>query len=351
MVYGGMGPLPDDSSLPILPRTPDGRRHKGLNFMPNLPISPRRLLGRFRPKVHNGGAPGLLPALQAYGGLQAFAVRSHGPVGTLGRMGSLEVRLARTAAEVRKAQKLRYHVFYQEGSAIADPRRQFARRDIDGFDAICDHLLVLDHDAQDLSQGRGPAVVGTYRLLRHSMADEYGGFYTAGEFDIGRLIARHPKLNFLELGRSCVLAPYRNKRTLELLWQGIGAYVDANRPDVMIGCASLEGTNPDALKTPLSFLHHFARAPETWRARALPSRYVEMNRMAKELIDPKAALRELPPLIKGYLRLGAHIGDGAVVDYEFGTTDVLIVLPVADIKWRYIQHFGGPGARPQRRAA
>jgi putative hemolysin len=89
----------------------------------------------------------------------------------------------------------------------------------------------------------------------------------------------------------------------------------------------------------LSFLHHYASAPETWRACALPQRYVEMNRTSKEAIDARDALRVLPPLIKGYLRLGAYIGDGAVVDYEFGTTDVLIVLPVAVIKKRYFEHF------------
>jgi putative hemolysin len=309
--------------------------------MPQLVISPRRLLGRFRPSGNGVPAPGFLPALQAYGGLQAFAARSRYPMGTLGQFGSLEVRLARSAAEVRKAQKLRFRVFYQEGSAIADPSRLFARRDIDAFDAICDHLLVFDHAVEDLSQGKGPAVVGTYRLLRQAMAEEYGGFYSAGEFDISGLIARHDKLNFLELGRSCVLGSYRNKRTLELLWQGIHAYVQAHRPDVLIGCGSLDGTDPNALATPLSFLHHYARAPEAWQARALPERYVEMNRLSKESIDPKAALRALPPLIKGYLRLGAHIGDGAVIDHEFGTTDVLIIMPVSEIKTRYLEHFGG----------
>ncbi|HVV60197.1 MAG TPA: GNAT family N-acyltransferase [Pseudolabrys sp.] len=283
--------------------------------------------------------PGLLPALQAYGGLQAWAARSHRPSQSFGRLASLEVRLAQTAAEVRQAQKLRYRVFYQEGSAIPDPGRLFARRDIDGFDAICDHLLVLDHAESARYPRRRPTVVGTYRLLRQQMAEDYGGFYTAGEFDIGSLIARYPHLNFLELGRSCVLAPYRNKRTVELLWYGIHGYVLQHNIDVMIGCASLEGTDPKQLSLQLSFLHHYARAPEAWRARALPSRYVEMNRMSKEAIDPKAALRALPPLVKGYLRLGAFIGDGAVVDHEFGTTDVLIVLPMSAIKARYFQHF------------
>jgi putative hemolysin len=300
---------------------------------------PRSLFERFRAVPAAPGVPNLISTLQAYGGLQAWAARAHRPTQSLGRLGALEVRLAQTAAEVRQAQKLRYRVFYQEGSAIPNPGRLFARRDIDGYDAICDHLLVLDHGTRDGHQGNRPAVVGTYRLLRQPLAEEYGGFYTAGEFDIGGLIARHANMQFLELGRSCVLAPYRNKRTVELLWHGIWAYVAQNRLDVMIGCASLDGTDPKQLSLPLSFMHHYARAPETWRACALPERYVEMNRMSKESIDPKAALRALPPLVKGYLRLGAYIGDGAVVDHEFGTTDVLIVLPVSAVKQRYVEHF------------
>ena len=300
---------------------------------------PRTLLERFRPVPAGPAVPGLISALQAYGGLQAWAARAHRPTQSLGRLGSLEVRLAQTAAEVRQAQKLRYRVFYQEGAAIANPGRLFARRDVDAYDAICDHLLVLDHATSDGQAFNRPAVVGTYRLLRQPVAEEYGGFYTAGEFDIGTLIARHGNLQFLELGRSCVLTPYRNKRTVELLWHGISGYLRQNRTDVMFGCASLDGTDPRQLAVPLSFMHHYARAPEEWRTRALPERYVEMNRISKEAIDPKEALRVLPPLVKGYLRLGAYIGDGAVVDHEFGTTDVLIILPVSAIKQRYIEHF------------
>ena len=308
--------------------------------MPSRPPydPPRRLLERFRTSPTGTGKQGLISSLQAYSGLQAWAARAHRPSESLGRIGSLEVRLAQTAAEVRQAQKLRYRVFYQEGSAIANPGRLVARRDVDGYDPICDHLLVLDHAARDTHAGK-PAVVGTYRLLRQPLAEDHGGFYTAGEFDIGDLLARHDNLQFLELGRSCVLAPYRNKRTVELLWHGIHAYLLQNRCGVMIGCASLDGTEPKQLALPLSFLHHYARAPQEWRARALSERYVEMNRLSKEAIDPKAALRLLPPLIKGYLRLGAYIGDGAVVDYEFGTTDVLIVLPVSAISARYLEHF------------
>jgi len=320
-------------------------------------ISPRRQKHRSRAQVAAPGLPGLiglpgfmglpafglpgfLPALRAYSGFQVPQARpAYSPV-TLGRIGPLEVRLARNAADVRRAQRLRFQVFYQEMSAVADAPTMIARRDVDPFDPICDHLLVIDHEAVPRGPLRKPAVVGTYRLLRQDMAERHSGFYTASEFDIGQLIARHSGLRFLELGRSCVLPAYRNKRTVELLWHGIWTYVLAHRLDVMIGCASLEGTDPDRLALPLSFLHHYARAPEEWRTCAVPRRYVEMNRMPKRAVNARAALQELPPLIKGYLRLGAFIGDGAVVDRQFGTTDVLIILPVSAINSRYIDHFG-----------
>jgi putative hemolysin len=265
-------------------------------------------------------------------------------VDTLGRLGSLEARLATTRDDIKRAQKLRYKVFYRDGTAIADAPTLLSRRDKDVFDKLCDHVLVIDHDAPLTRRGKQP-VVGTYRLLRQEIAQPHGGFYTDDEFDIAGLMERHRNLRFLELGRSCVLPSYRTKRTVELLWHGVWSYVRRHRMDVMIGCASLPGTDPSRLALPLSFLHHYAAAPEEWRARAHDSRYVDMNRMAKDTIDAKAALRELPPLIKGYLRLGAFIGDGAVIDHQFGTTDVLVVMPVAAIAARYIGHFGADAGR------
>lgn len=302
---------------------------------------PRRFMQHLRAPL--AGVPALGPRLRAYSGLRVPDQSAVRTTDILGRLGTLEVRLARTAADVRRAQHLRYKVFYKEMSAVPDATALLARRDIDPYDAMCDHLLVVDHAAPN-KVGK-PSVVGTYRLLRQDRAERHAGFYSAGEFNIGALVARHRELKFLELGRSCVLPPYRNKRTVELLWHGIWSYVLQHRLDVMIGCASLEGTDPDRLALPLSFLHHFARAPEDWRTSALPRRYVEMNRMRKAAIDRKAALHALPPLIKGYLRLGASIGDGAVIDRQFGTTDVLIVLPVSAISARYIGHFGSTAER------
>src|SRR5262249_57391540 len=129
-----------------------------------------------------------------------------------------EVRLAQTAAEVRQAQKLRYRVFYQEGSAIPNPGRLFARRDIDGYDTICDHLLVFDHAVRERSALNRPTVVGTYRLLRQPLAEDHGGFYKAGQFDSGPLIARHNHLQFPDLGRSCGLALFRSKHISGTRW-------------------------------------------------------------------------------------------------------------------------------------
>jgi putative hemolysin len=301
------------------------------------------LIDRFRTSQTGRGQGIFVPALRAYSGLRFPDARLTGQAEPLGRLGPLEIRLAHKAKDVRRAQKLRYRVFYKEMSAIADAKTRLARRDVDAFDGICDHLLVLDHDTVFTGLKRKPAVVGTYRLLRQEVADRHGGFYSAGEYAIGELVARHHGLRFLELGRSCVLAPYRNKRTVELLWHGIWSYVLERRIDVMFGCASLDGTDSAKLATVLSYLHHHHAAPQDWTASALRHRRVEMNLMPKEAVNAKAAWRELPPLIKGYLRLGAFVGDGAVIDHLFGTTDVLIVLPVSGINERYIQHFG-PGA-------
>src|ERR1051325_5831696 len=123
---------------------------------------------------------------------------------------------------------------------------------------------------------------------------------------------------------------------MQLLWRGIVQYLERYSIDVMFGCGSLPGTDPEALRLPLSYLHHFHCAPEGQRVSAQPHRYVSMELMRKEDIDPKEALRRLPPLIKGYVRAGAFIGDGAVIDRQFGTTDVLIYFPVSHIdeRWR-----------------
>lgn len=277
------------------------------------------------------------------------------PARVYGRIGGLEVRLAQSVADIRMAQRLRYEVFYREMSAVASVTARFRQRDEDPYDAVCDHLLVFDSEVEKTAGrwngGRKPRVVGTYRVLRQEVAERHRGFYTQGEYDIEPLLAaRAGTHRFMELGRSCVLKPYRNKRTVELLWHGLWTYVREHGIDVMIGCASFEGTDPDKHAMALSFLHHFALAPPEWRVRAHDRLHVPMDRLPKAQVDAKAALKALPPLIKGYLRLGATVGDGAVIDRQFGTTDVLICLPVERIDPRYFEHFGKPDELESRLA-
>ncbi|GHC66564.1 hypothetical protein GCM10010136_09760 [Limoniibacter endophyticus] len=255
----------------------------------------------------------------------------------MGRIGSLEVRLARTEEEIVAAQRVRFRVFYEELGANAHIAQNLDRRDSDRFDDVCDHLLVVD---SALGKSVEESIVGTYRLLRQEQA-AICGFYSNDEFELSNLVTRHPALNFLELGRSCVLPEYRSKRTIEALWQGIWTYVRMHRIDVMTGCASLRGTVPAAHAEPLSYLSQNHGVDGDWKVRAVASRYHPMDLMPAEAVRPKQAVMSLPPLIKGYLRLGAKIGEGCVIDHDFGTVDVLIVLPVADICDRYVQHYTG----------
>ncbi len=260
---------------------------------------------------------------------------------TLGRMGTLEARLARGKKEIRKAQRLRFDVFYKEGGAAPDARTAFTRRDADKFDKYCDHLIVIDHGWKNLRGKVKPKIVGAYRLLRDEMASEAGGFYSASEYEIAPLLARHEGKRILELGRSCVLESYRSKRTIELLWRGLLAYIRAHRIDVLIGCASFPGVSPLTHAQALSYLAHYARADGEWSVKAKGDLYLPMAMVAKESLDARAAREALSPLIKGYLRLGARFGDGAVVDIKFNTTDVFVVMPVAEMSARYIQYFSG----------
>ncbi len=258
----------------------------------------------------------------------------------LAASGPFEVRLAETDTEVEAAQRLRYRVFYEEMSAIPSPAMRDVRRDFDKFDEYCDHMLVVDRETMD--EDGQPLVVGTYRLMRDVDAARAGGFYTQGEYDIAPMLARMKTgARLLELGRSCVLDTYRARPAcMQLLWKGVMVYNARFSIDMMFGCASLQGTDPDALALPLSYLHHFHGVSGEWAVRAQPNLYVNMNRMPKEAIDPKEALRSLPPLVKGYVRLGAMIGDGAVIDRQFGTTDVLIITPLDKIDARYRNRFG-----------
>jgi putative hemolysin len=249
------------------------------------------------------------------------------------RSGSLGARLATTPAELDAAQALRFRIFYNELGAAPDAETAISLRDRDAFDAVADHLLVLDHEL-----GSGPeAIVGTYRLIQREGAARVGRFYSASEYDIGAM-ERFPG-PVLELGRSCVDRAYRGRAVMQLLWRAIAAYVFRYQIDLMFGCASLPGTDPDKVGDELSYLHEHHLAPPAIRPRALPGRYVSMRRCDPALVDAKRVQAQLPPLIKGYLRLGGFVGDGAVIDTQFNTVDVAVVVKTDLVTDKYVRHY------------
>jgi putative hemolysin len=247
--------------------------------------------------------------------------------------GDFEVRLAENAAEINAAQALRYRVFYDEMKARPTAEIAATRRDFDPFDEVCDHLLVLDR-----RRGEGPqGIVGTYRLIRRPAAAKIGRFYSSAEYDIQPMIDYPGEV--LELGRSCIEKDARNTATMQMLWRGIALYAFHYNIQVMFGCASLPGTDPAQHALPLSYLYHHHLAPPDIRVRALASRYVKMDTLAPGTYDERKAMARVPPLIKGYLRLGGFVGDGAVIDPEFNTTDVFIIVKTELVTEKYIRHY------------
>ncbi|MFA7440235.1 MAG: GNAT family N-acyltransferase [Sphingomonadaceae bacterium] len=255
----------------------------------------------------------------------------------LHRQGRLEVRIAASEEEIVAAQALRYEIFFEEMGAAAPPVARASSRDIDPHDEICDHLLVIDHGPEE-EPFAYPCVVGTYRLLRQLVAERSGGFYSAGEYDLTPLLESSARTGqLLELGRSCVAAAHRNSTTISLLWRGIASYLRAHHIGTLFGCASFHGTDPQVHSAELSLLAQEHLAPPHLRARALD--YVPLDILAPGSYDMRAAARALPPLIKGYLRVGATVGDGAFIDRQFNTVDVFVVMPVEAITRRYLDRF------------
>lgn len=256
------------------------------------------------------------------------------------RVTSLELRVAETSAEIEAAQALRYRVFYEELNAQPTAEMRAQRRDFDSFDPYCDHLVIIDHDKGESAAG----IVATYRLMRREQARRRGQYYSIDEYDISTLV-NYPG-EILELGRSCVDPAYRTKAAMNLMWKGIADYILFYKIGVLFGCASFPGTDPTAHKTALSYLHHRHLAPPQYRARALPDRYVSMDMVPIGEIDEKRTFLSLPPLIKGYLRLGGFVGDGAVVDPQFGTVDVSVVVVHDLITDKYFKHYRDqPGSK------
>jgi putative hemolysin len=256
--------------------------------------------------------------------------------GPLLRSGHLEVSLARTMEEIDAAMRLRFEVFnleLQEGLLSSYDRGY----DTDAYDAFCDHLIV-----RDLEEGR---VVGTYRLLRQQEADRQIGFYSENEFDLTRLRrSAHDKgLELLELGRSCIAASHRSFATINLLWGAIARYAIEHRAGLLFGCGSLHQAEPREIARLYRYLSQRYLAPASYRVTPIPACQVAFPEEEVSSDDEKEALisRQIPTILRGYLRTGAMIAGEPAFDQAFGTADVLVLLELQKLSDRYKQHYVG----------
>lgn len=227
------------------------------------------------------------------------------------------VRRVECPSDLRAAQRLRYEVFVAELGGDGPLVDHDARLERDRFDPYFDHLILIDAE-------RGDAVVGVYRVLRDDQAARAGQFYSEDEYDLS--VLRRSGRRLMELGRSCLAPDYRGGAAMYHLWQGLARYIVENEIEILFGVASFHGTDPQALAQPLSLLYRRHLAPEGLRVRALPGHYQDMNLLPEAAIDRRAAMLQVPALIKAYLRLGGFVGDGAFVDHSFNTTDICLVM-------------------------
>ncbi len=233
-----------------------------------------------------------------------------------------EVRLAEGDDEIRAAQRLRFEVFVEELGATASAFERENRMELDDFDPYFDHLLLIDHANQK-------RVAGVYRLMRSDMAKAGPGFYGAGEYDLTKLEGR----SALELGRSCIAKEYRGGVGMHLLWEGLGSYVTQHNIEILFGVASFHGVEVAPLAHALSHLQHKYLAPEDLRVRS--KAYVPLGQLEANEVDAKTALRQIPPLIKAYLRFGGFVGDGAYIDHNFNTIDVCLLMDTSRMVKKY----------------
>ena len=240
------------------------------------------------------------------------------------------IKITESNFEIKKAQSLRYKIFFKEKNIKRKNLKSLLQRDYDFYDKISDHLIIIDNNRKVKDN-----VIGTYRLLRGNLAKLYKGFYTEQEFDISNLKKYFSSKNILELGRSCIHNDYRSGIILKLLWQGISNYIKMYKIKILMGCASFHWTNPSKFKDEFSLLYKSYRLPEDYDVKSLQSNEISFSKN----INHSTILNKLPPLIKGYLRAGGMVSENFYIDTEFETIDYCVIMLTEKIVSRYQNKF------------
>jgi putative hemolysin len=228
------------------------------------------------------------------------------------------VLIATDAATVEAAQRLRHEVFAGEMGATLNT--SVAGLDVDEFDAYCDHLVVR-HD-------RTGEVVGTYRLLPPQRAVWLGRRYSETEFDLAKLVVLRDRL--VEAGRSCVHPDHRTGAVINLMWAGIARYLTSHNYRWLGGCASVPIADAAGVR---AVVQKHLSPPQL---RVTPRNPVPD-------LEPAGRVT-VPPLLKGYLRLGAWVCGEPAYDPDFECADFYVLLSLDRINPRYLRHFIGSAA-------
>ncbi len=249
-----------------------------------------------------------------------------------------EVRLTRTKDERRQVRQLRYDVFVEEEGADATEEQKALREEYDSYDTFAEYMAVFHN-------GR---VVGTYRIIDRNAAEKMGGFYTESEYNISKI--KKASGNIAEMSRACVAAEYRESGlVMRLLWLGLGEYIAKRQIAILFGVASWVGKNPVESAQAISYLYYNHLAPVGLRPTVLTEKFADgvdhrlsrMNILPPAFVDEERAKREMTPLIKGYLRLGARFGKGVFIDAPFNTYDVFVMMQTKNIDAAYQKRFAG----------
>jgi putative hemolysin len=241
---------------------------------------------------------------------------------------NLDLKIADCEIEIAAAQRLRYRVFVQEMGAKSSAQNHKLGQECDKFDPFFDHLIL-----KDTTKDEHDNVIGVYRLLRGDVARNGIGFYSASEFDLSNLLSS--KRRVMELGRSCIDPKHRRGIALHLMWTGLAKYVQDFDIEVLFGAASFSGIDADPFKHALSYLHVNHLAPEDLRVFSQTENSLDMDVLPQGQVDKLTALRQMPPLIKAYLRLGGFVGQGAFVDHNFNTIDVCLLMDTQRMSGKY----------------
>ncbi len=249
-----------------------------------------------------------------------------------------EVRLTRTKEERKQVRQLRYDVFCVEENASATEEQKSLGEEYDSYDTYADYMAVF-HNGK---------IVGTYRIIDREAAEKMGGFYTEREFNLSKI--KKIKGNIAEMSRACVNAEYReNGLVMRLLWAGLCEYVVKRKVAILFGVPSWVGQKPAQFAQAISYLYYNCLSPLHLRATVLkenldPSvdpRLTQMNILPRVFVDEDEARKQMTPLIKGYLRLGATFGRGVFIDKGFGTCDVFVMVQTKNVDKTYQKHFAG----------